>query len=128
MSDGTDPLDVIEAAPTAITIAGRVASIRPLKIGQIPAFTRALRPMMGGIAAAVGGDNAITIGTALVDLIADHGEGIIELLAVATQIPAAEIAEADPAELVPVIQAVISVNKDFLLGRLIPALRAAVVR
>lgn len=128
MTDTTDSLDVIEPAPGEFIIAGTSYKIRPLTIGQIPPFTRALRPMMGALVGVIQGKDAAAMGVGMLDLVADHGEQIIELVSIATGLPASTVSAADAAELLPAVQAVIAVNKDFLIGRLIPALRAAVAR
>lgn len=121
-STQADGLDVIAPDPTAVVFSGKAYAVEPLRIGQLPAFARAIRPLSGAI------DGLLAQGltaAGLLDLVAEHGEQVIEALAVATKVPADVIAQGDPADLVPAMLRVFQVNRDFLMGRLSPALQAA---
>jgi len=93
--------------------------VRPLKIGQLPAFARAARPLadrIGGLLA--GGVTA----EAVLDLIEQDFDRVVELLHVATGAPVEAVKEAT---LDQALGAVLAANKDFLRGRLAAALRTA---
>ncbi len=96
--------------------------VRPLKIGQLPAFARAARPLadrIGGLLA--GGVTA----EAVLDLIEQDFDRVVELLHVATGAPVEAVKEATLDQALGAVLAVLAANKDFLRGRLAAALRTA---
>lgn len=107
----------------AVTIKGERYEFGALEVGQLPAFARAIRPMGEAVSAILDGGQ-FTLGT-LLDMMADHGEHVIEAVALATGIPVAVINKAKPDELLPAVRGAFEVNRDFFLRRLMPALRAA---
>lgn len=118
MSDVTEGLDVIEPAARGVQFRGRQVVVRPLTVGQLPAFARAIRPIIGQL-----GTLELSV-DGLLDLIADHGEHVIEAVAVATGVPADDIRQAGADEMIALVAEVISANRDFLVGRLPTALQA----
>ena len=62
----------------------------------------------------------------VLELIADHGDEVVDAMSIATGIPADEIRQADAAELLSLVPPVLKSNRDFLIGRLSPEIRAAV--
>ena len=96
--------------------------VRPLKIGQLPAFARAARPLadrIGGLLA--GGVTA----EAVLDLVEQDFDRVVELLHVATGAPVEAVKEATLDQALGAVLAVLAANKDFLRGRLAAALRTA---
>lgn len=118
-------LDVIDPPAGSVSFRGVQYVVGPLKIGQLPAFARAIKPVSAHIEQAITSGRGFQV-EMLLDLIAEHGESVIEAVSVATGIPGAELREGDAAELLALIPAVLRTNKDFLIGRLTPAVRAAV--
>ncbi len=109
-----DDLDIIEPEQRTVTFGGTEIPVRPLRVGQIPGVTRALRGV------AIGEDIDIMA------LIAEHGDAVIDAMAIATGMKRAEIEEGDPAEFIELARAVIEVNADFFIARLGPTIRAAI--
>lgn len=105
-----DELDVIEPAAVETAFGGRAVALRPLTVGQLPAFARALRPMMGVLQRL---DLDALDAAAVIDLLADHGEHLLQALSVATGISRAELDRADPASVIGLVAPVIKVNADF---------------
>ncbi len=117
--------DVIEPPARSATFNGRQITVAPLKVGQLPAFARAVKPIGGAVEALATGREALTL-AAMLDLIADHGEAIIDAVAIASGVPAHELADATPDQLIELAAVCLEVNADFFGRRLTPALRAAV--
>jgi hypothetical protein len=92
MSDH-DAFDVLDVPAQSLDYAGTTFTISPITVGQLPAFVRGIRPALGALVAldsvleSGGDDNDLT--DAFLDLIAEHGEGLQEAMAVATGQPLA---------------------------------------
>jgi hypothetical protein len=136
-------LDVLDpAAAGAVTLgddadAVRVV-VRPLVTAQIPAFARAIEPIVGDVSDLLAG--GLQAG-AISALVQQHLPTVIQALAVATVRPAkgetedalaARVAERAQAiefatidQTLELLLAVLGANKDFLHGRLAAALKTA---
>lgn len=88
--------------------------VRPLTIGQLPGFSRAVTPILPGLLS----------GQIMPVLMADP-EALFEAVAISTGLPLARLHAMDPVAFVALAQAVIEVNVDFFARRLLPAARAA---
>lgn len=111
----SDELDIIDPQPESLTIDGEEMELRPLTVGRLPAFTRAIRPMMPFFQ-----DGEFDV----VDLLADHGEDLIAAVAIASGRPSPWIEALDPINFVELATAAIQVNMDFFNRRLVPAIQA----
>lgn len=117
--------DAIEKPEQQVEVGGRTFTIRPLTIGQLPAFTRHIRPMAGSIPPLLEGtESADFVGT-LLGLIADHGDGLLDAAAIALRVNRSELETLDPMEFVALLLPIVRVNADFFARRLQPALRQA---
>ncbi len=116
-------LSIIAPEAMKVRFHGRDIDITPLKVGQLPAFTRAIKPIAGALQGALsdGGMNA-----ALIMEVLAEGEHLVEAISIATGVPAAELNESTPDELVGLASQALKVNGDFFKGRLTPAILAAV--
>jgi hypothetical protein len=140
MSTPQDDYSAIEPIGETITIAGRALTITPLKSGTIPAFARALREVpiarvfkllerldekpAEELAAAVKDDENVAM-PELLDLLADHGDAIMNAVAAAAKIELAVVQDTDLAELILLVSSVFKVNADFF-SRRFPAILAGV--
>lgn len=116
-----DELAVIEPPEARVTIAGVDLAVTPLTIGQLPAITRLMRPVLADMQQTLerllSGD--LNAGLALID---SHGEAILQAVAVATR------RDLDWVEALPVDQAlrligaVVEVNSDFFQRAVLPVL------
>jgi hypothetical protein len=116
--------DVIEPPARSATFNGRQITVAPLKVGQLPAFARAIKPISGAVEAIATGRAALTV-EAMLDIIADHGEAIIDAVALASGVSVAELSESTPDQLIELAAVCLEVNADFFARRLTPAIRAA---
>lgn len=119
-----DGLDVIEPKAHPAAFAGRIEHIRPIRVGKLPAFSRAIQPILPALTAAFGGGRLDA--AAIVAMIGEHGDAFFDALSIASEIPRQELEDGDIADLLEVVAKVMAANRDFLTGRLIQALRATV--
>lgn len=120
-------LEVIKPAATTVAFAGRDLQITPLKVGQLPAFARAIKPLGAAIEQIAAGQKLLNL-AALLDMIADHGDAVIEATSIGSGVERAELNDGTPDQLIELAVAVLKVNADFLRGRLTPAVVAAVAK
>lgn len=118
-------LDVIKPAGTPATFNGQPIEVKPLTIGKLPGFARAIQPIGGVIEQIAKGQAQLNIAT-LIGLVADHGCAIVDAVSIATGIERDKLNEATPDELIELVAVVLKVNADFFKGRLTPAILAAV--
>ncbi len=116
-------LSVIAPEAAKVIFRGRDVEISPLKVGQLPAFTRAIKPIAGALQGALAG-GALNASLTL-EILAD-GESLVEAISIATGVPAAELNDSTLDDMVGLASAVLKVNGDFFKGRLTPAILAAV--
>ncbi len=127
-----DEFEAIEPAARDVTVGGQTFRLAPITIERLPAFARALRPLMPAVTDMAGIDEAAApeyVADLLLELVEENGELLIEAVAAAVagnreEIPAmrARVAKLDPAEFVLLALPVVRVNADFFARRLLPAL------
>ena len=121
-------LEVLESPSTGVLFRGERLEIRPLTIGQIPRLLRTAQPVVDAII-----DSTVLVGDDIdegllgfvMTLLADHGEAVIDALAIITGKSREYIAEGDLAESAELAMKVAKVNRDFFDQRLGPLLRRA---
>lgn len=120
-----DDLDVIDPAPHRVQFRGELLALRPLTIGELPAFSRLVRPV---IAEFLDGRHPLWAESddlMIVELTELHGEAIIEAAALATGRPVEWIAAVEnTAELLDLAHAVVEVNRDFFIRAMLAVQRA----
>lgn len=87
--------------------------ITPLRIGELPAFARAVKPIAGHLSTQ---PNWILI-------LAEDGESLIQALAIACRRPPEWLAALSLDEAIQVAEAVFEVNADFFIQRVVPQLQ-----
>lgn len=106
-----------------VAYGGEILEVSPLKVGQIPAFLRAIRPMFGALAdtfasalASNGADSGVELQVEveeLVDLVAVHGDAMVDGVAIAIGKKRDDIAgSGDLAGFVDLLVAIIEVNAE----------------
>ena len=110
----TGGLDAFVPETIRVTLPRGPVDVRPLTVGQLPGFGRAVTPIMP----------LLLSGQIVPALMADP-EAFFEAVAISTGLPTDELKALDPAHFIPLAQAVIEVNVDFFDRRLLPAARAA---
>ena len=115
---GNDMFAALPPVPLSIEIAGERIDLTPLKVGEVPAFARAVQPIAVGLSESPD----------WLALLAEHGEAVIAAIAIATRRPVDWVAGLDLDEAVRLAEAVFGVNADFFIRRLLPSVTQAAVR
>lgn len=107
--------DLDKLVPQAIelSLAGDVVAIKPLKIGQMPAFLRAITPVMQQL-----GGNGID----WLALFGEHGDDLLTAVSIAIGKPRTWVDALDADEAILVAAKVIEVNADFFTRTVMPRL------
>ena len=82
---GNDMFAALPPVPLSIEIAGERIDLTPLKVGEVPAFARAVQPIAAGLSASPD----------WLALLAEHGEAVIATIAIATRRPVVWVAGLD---------------------------------
>ena len=115
---GNDMFAALPPVPLSIEIAGERIDLTPLKVGEVPAFARAVQPIAACLSASPD----------WLALLAEHGEAVIAAVAIAARRPVDWVAGLDLDEAVRLAEAVFGVNADFFIRRLLPSVTQAAVR
>ena len=112
---GTAMSDLETLIPQAVelVIDGEPLAIKPLKVGQMPAFLRAITPVMQQI----GGD-----GIDWLALFGERGDDLLTAVAIAVGKPRAWVDALDADEAILLAAKVIEVNADFFTRTVMPKL------
>ena len=113
-----DTFAVLPPVPVFVEIAGERIDLSPLKVGELPAFARAVQPIAASLSASPD----------WLALLADHGDAVIEAIAIASRRPRDWVASLDLDEAVRLAEAVFEVNADFFIRRLLPIVTQAAAR
>jgi len=106
-------LDKLVPQAFEITLAGEAVSVKPLKVGQMPAFLRAITPVMQQI----GGD-----GIDWLALFGERGDDLLTAVAIAVGKPRAWVDDLAADEAILLAAKVIEVNADFFTRTVMPKL------
>ena len=119
---GKEMFAALPPVPASVEIAGEHIELTPLKVGEIPAFARAVQPAVATLSA------SLSASPDWLALLAEHGEAVIAAIAVATRRPVEWVAGLDLDEAVRLAEAVFGVNADFFIRRLLPSVTQAAAR
>lgn len=110
MAMTTQTFAALPPVPTSILIGGEPLEITPLKVGELPAFARAVRP----VAAKLSPDPD------WLRLLSEDGESVILALAIACRRPPDWVAALAVDEAIRLCEAVFQANADFFISRVVP--------
>jgi hypothetical protein len=102
-----------------LVIDGEPLAIKPLKVGQMPAFLRAITPVMQQI----GGD-----GIDWLALFGERGDDLLTAVSIAVGKPRAWVDELAADEAILLAAKVIEVNADFFTRTVMPRLDSLIVQ
>ena len=114
----SEPFAALPPVPVTLVIDGEALELTPLKVGELPAFARAVQPVAASLSASPD----------WLALLAEHGEAVIEAVAIASRRPAEWVAGLGLDEAVRLAEAVFEVNADFFIQRVLPGLTEAAAR
>ena len=104
--------------PVSLVIGGECLELTPIRVGELPAFAKAVQPAAVGLSASPD----------WLALMAEHGEAVIEAVAIASRRPVDWVAGLGLDEAVRLAEAVFEVNADFFIQRVLPSLTEAATR
>lgn len=107
-------LETFAPVPRQLTVAGRDFALVPLRMRQLPAFHKAVAPVVPLILEA----DYLRAAT-------EHHAGMIEALTIATGADADWLGDLFPDQFLALMVTVIEVNLDFFARRLLPQVRQA---
>lgn len=115
---GNEMFAALPPVPVFVEISGEKIDLTPLKVGEVPAFARAMQPIAASLSASPD----------WLALLAEHGEAVIAAIAIATRRPVEWVAGLDLDEAVRLAEAAFEVNADFFIRRLLPSVTQAAAR
>jgi hypothetical protein len=115
MTAAPTDLATLAAAPTRMEIAGRAIAVAPIRVRELPAFAAALEPLLTDLAAGLG----------VPEILARHAEALITATAIGARVERAWLDEQEADALIELAAAVLEVNADFFVRRILPGLTAA---
>lgn len=120
-----DDLEVLDPAPRHVRFRGETLELRPLRLGDLPAFSRLVRPV---IAEFLGDRHPEWDGNderMILEISELHGESILAAAAIATGRPVEWIeGSGSTAEILALVQAIVEVNRDFFTRAMLAEVRA----
>ena len=113
-----DPFAALPPVPVMLVIGGERLELTPLKVGDVPAFARAVQPVAASLSASPD----------WLALLALHGEAVIDAVAIASRRPPEWVSGLALDDAVRLAEAVFEVNADFFIQRVLPSLTDAATR
>jgi hypothetical protein len=96
--------------PETLLIGGDTLEISPLRVGELPAFARAVRPLAA----------QLTADPDWLRLLSENGEALLLALAIACRRPPDWVAALGVDEAIRLADAVFAANTDFFIRRVVP--------
>lgn len=115
--------DDINAVSTSPTKLSKWGEITPLKVREIPSFSRAISPIAGQVFEIF--KSGIKPAD-LVNLVGEHGELVIQAVAIASRLEQSVLDDMEIDEFIELTVLVLEVNVDFFIHRLMPVIEQSV--
>ena len=119
MGAAMSDLETLIPQAVELVIDGEPLAIRPLKVGQLPAFLRAITPVMQYL----GGDSIDWLA-----LFGERGDDLLTAVSTAVNKPRAWVDELAADEAILLAAKVIEVNADFFTRTVMPRLDGLIAR
>ena len=121
----SDDLNVVVPEPIVVVVGGENIEVKQIKVGQMTKIMRIAFPFYDKLKAIK--DDAKKnpqkdIGIDLFALVVEHGDAVIDLMAVLTNKDRKWVEDLDLDVLVALFTAVVEVNLDFFIQRVLPLL------
>ena len=113
MGEAMSDLEALIPQAVELVIDGETLAIKPLKVGQMPAFLRAISPVMQQLTASE---------IDWLALFGERGDDLLSAIAIAVVKPRARVDELAADEAILLAAKVIEVNADFFTRTVIPKL------
>ena len=119
--DTTNDLEAIQSTRLRLVQLGQLeVEVRPLTVGQLPAFSKAVRPVLDTMVQWIDVEDVQL--AEIADLVEAHGDAMINAAAIATDMDAKALGRVEFDEFIELIVAIVLVNADFFAHRLLPGL------
>jgi hypothetical protein len=127
-SEGTAAIAPSPHRGRAVSFGGKQVTVMPLRVGQLPRFVAAMRPIIAEIAVqAVSAKKELKISAdSVIDWIERYTPQLVEGVSAATALDVDEVNAGDAAEFLELATAVVRVNLDFFVRRLLPMFKELV--
>ena len=106
-------LEKLITQPVELTVGGETLAIKPLKVGQMPAFLRAISPIMQHLTRSE---------IDWLALFGEHGDDLLSAIAIAISKPRPWVEDLAADEAIVLAAKVIAVNADFFTRTVLPKL------
>lgn len=110
MAMDTSNFAALPPIPATLTVRGESLDITPLRVGELPVFARAIRPMAA----------KISVNPDWLRLLSEDGESVILALAIACRRAPDWVATLSLDEAIVLAEAVFGANADFFIQRVLP--------
>lgn len=108
--DITTQFAALPPVPTSLIVGGETLDVTPLKVGELPAFARAVRPIA----------SKLSPNPDWLRLLSEDGESVILALAIACRRPPDWVSALALDEAILLAEAVFGANADFFIRRVVP--------
>ena len=109
-------LEQLFPVPVEVRVGGELLALTPIRLGEVPSLARVLAPLAGQI----GRED-----TDWLELLAQHGGSVLTALSIASRKPREWIDPLPVDDAIRLAAALLEVNADFFVRRVVPALEAA---
>lgn len=113
-----DDFKTFPPAPVVVTLSGTALELTPIRLGELPRLLAVMRPLASELSA----------DPDWLALLGQHGDSMLDLLAITTRRERAWINDLQLADAVQLAAAVFEVNADFFVAHVVPAIQGAAQR
>lgn len=111
-----DDLEALIPPTRDVTVGGRTITVTPLRLRQLPGFTKAMQPFAPALLA----EKWLAVAS-------DHADELADALAIATGEPRDFIADLTLDDVIKLAREVVVMNADFFARRVMPEIKAAMI-
>lgn len=108
-------LEQLNPQPVTVQAGGLEIPVTPIRVRELAAFTRAVQPIAASVAA----------GADIASLLADHADAVIDAAAIGARVERDFVLDLGLDDMLDLAGAVLTVNLDFFVRRLLPRMTAA---
>jgi len=121
-----DELDILDPPATSVTYRGETLDLKPLTIGAVPPIVRLARPVIDAFfdLEKVPDEDTGELVNFVMDMIDLYGEALFAAVALAIGREREWVEGGDISEFIDLARALVTVNRDFFVQRLLPLLSA----
>ncbi len=108
----TPPFSALPAVAEALNIGGDIIELTPLRIGELPALAKVIRPLAA----------RLTLEPDWLALLSEEGELLLTVLAIVSRRPRKWVDQLALDDAIQLAQALFEANADFFVQKVVPAL------